>query len=427
MSEQSYTNDYNEAEEFSDIEWEEWDGKSPFLHHCIAGSIAGVAEHTLLYPVDTIKTHMQAYCSTCPDKVRCSGSPSKVKVVSKVLHSNPSISASSSSQTPHGMWSTMRNLIKHGYSVTPATAGTSSASHLQATLKGTRQSGTLTSSALSLSSENIAGGYSRLWRGVQTMAVGCIPAHALYFSTYEQVKSTFSTTTVNSTTGVSHTYLGPVGASIAGAASTFSHDLIMTPFDTIKQRMQLGHYEGMGHACTQILQLEGLVGFYRSFGVTLLTNVPYGVVMVSTNEFLRSVLLEWKNNNSDSSRNDGNPPVLDISTTIVSGCGAGMAAAAVTTPLDRIKTLLQTQKLGEALPRAAKTCPKAAAALKEMQLIKPEYSGLSDAFGSIVKEEGVIGLWRGLAPRLMTHAPAVAISWTSYEAAKRWLAQNFDG
>jgi len=54
-------------EEEIELEWEEWDGKSPFLHHCIAGSIAGVAEHTLLYPVDTVKTHMQAYCSVCPN------------------------------------------------------------------------------------------------------------------------------------------------------------------------------------------------------------------------------------------------------------------------------------------------------------------------------------------------------------------------
>jgi len=262
------------------------------------------------------------------------------------------------------------------------------------------------------------------------MAVGCIPAHALYFSTYERIKSTFSTTSTNPTTGVTQTYLGPVGASIAGAAATVSHDLVMTPLDTIKQRMQLGHYEGMGHAFGQICQSEGWVGLYRSFGVTLLTNVPYGMVMVSTNEFLRSVLLEWKQHGNDGGGggSNGNSQQLDISTTIVSGCGAGLVAAAVTAPLDRVKTRLQTQKLGEAMPRAAQSCPNAAAVLsKGIQMVKqPEYSGLSDAFGSIVKEEGLVGLWRGLVPRLLTHSPAVAISWTSYEAAKRWLAINFE-
>merc|ERR1711935_1081335 len=191
-----------------------------------------------------------------------------------------------------------------------------------------------------------------------------------------------------------------------------------------------GHYEGMGHAFGQICQREGGVGLYRSFGGTLLTNVPYGMVMVSTNEFLRSVLLEWKQHGNDGggSGSNGNSQQLDISTTIVSGCGAGLVAAAVTAPLDRVKTRLQTQKLGEAMPRAAQSCPNAAAVLsKGIQMVKqPEYSGLSDAFGSIVKEEGLVGLWRGLVPRLLTHSPAVAISWTSYEAAKRWLAINFE-
>ena len=34
-----------------------------------------------------------------------------------------------------------------------------------------------------------AGGFKRLWRGVQAMFLGCIPAHALYFSSYEIIKS----------------------------------------------------------------------------------------------------------------------------------------------------------------------------------------------------------------------------------------------
>ena len=46
-----------------DLEWEEWDpASSPltFADHCLAGSFAGVAEHTLLYPLDTVKTCWQS-------------------------------------------------------------------------------------------------------------------------------------------------------------------------------------------------------------------------------------------------------------------------------------------------------------------------------------------------------------------------------
>lgn len=43
------------------MEWEERDSsKMSLLSHCIAGSCAGIVEHLALYPVDTLKTHLQA-------------------------------------------------------------------------------------------------------------------------------------------------------------------------------------------------------------------------------------------------------------------------------------------------------------------------------------------------------------------------------
>lgn len=48
----------------TDLDWEDWDPKEgSFVHHMIAGSFAGVAEHALMFPVDTIKTFIQ--CERC--------------------------------------------------------------------------------------------------------------------------------------------------------------------------------------------------------------------------------------------------------------------------------------------------------------------------------------------------------------------------
>lgn len=397
-----------------DLEWEEWDGKSPFLHHCLAGSIAGVAEHTLLFPVDTVKTHMQAYCATCPNNPANADSASAKKVCVGPPSTHTAPTPNSSSQ---GMWSTMRNLIQHGHahghSTKPFVAHTNAA---LVRPKGARQTATLSSTGTATIESSVAvpfsKGYARLWRGVQTMTTGCIPAHALYFSSYEYTKAALSTPVVNPNTGTSHLHLGTFGASVAGAVSTFFHDLVMTPMDTIKQRMQLGHYNSMQHAITLILHHEGWMGLYRSFGVTVLTNLPYGMVMMSTNEFVRDTLLDIRAANGNTSQ------ILDLQTTMVAGCTAGAVAATVTAPLDRVKTRLQTQQFANATPihqDAVKACPKA---------IKPKlkYDGLVDALQSIIKEEGYVGLWRGLAPRVMTHTPAVAITWTTYETAKRWLA-----
>lgn len=42
----------------------------------------------------------------------------------------------------------------------------------------------------------------------------------------------------------------------------------------------------------------------------------------------------------------------------------------------------------------------------------------------IYAEEGIRGLFKGAVPRVITMAPASAISWTTYELMKNWLAKK---
>ena len=56
----------------------------------------------------------------------------------------------------------------------------------------------------------------------------------------------------------------PIRAAFCGATAAFSHDLFMTPFDTVKQRMQLGYYKNIGHCVRTIAAKEGLYSFYVS-------------------------------------------------------------------------------------------------------------------------------------------------------------------
>ena len=39
----------------------------------------------------------------------------------------------------------------------------------------------------------------------------------------------------------------------------------------------------------------------------------------------------------------------------------------------------------------------------------------------IYQTEGMVGFFRGVTPRILSHTPAVAISWTTYETAKEYL------
>ena len=467
----SYTssNDKYEQQEqelLLDDEWEEWDGKSPFLHHCVAGSLAGVAEHTLVYPLDTVRTHIQV-CAACHN-MNNNGHNTSTSPLTKALSAttqrggttnNTSIlqraagggggggrgvAAAVTSTTVHS--GSGGGASVHSMSMLQALRQLVAAPPPQPTLQattvvegGTAATSTTTTTTVASAAESIVGGagagggagISRLWRGVQTVLVGCIPAHALYFSTYEIIKKATLDTNGNVTT---------YGSALAGAAAVVSHDLILGPLDTVKQRQQLGHYNGLSHAVRLMIQNEGVMSLFRSFPVTLGTNIPYGVVMVGTNEFLKK---RWTNDGTEK---------LTLSVMLGASSIAGFVASATTTPLDRIKTYLQTQQLTPACllspnpGRAPDVCPltsvrnnksnasgsSAAAALASASTTttvvnKPLVADFRQAAIRIYQTEGMAGFFRGVTPRVLSHTPAVAISWTTYETAKKYLAHHFSG
>eukprot|EP00611_Tribonema_gayanum_P014329 TRINITY_DN2567_c0_g1_i2.p1 TRINITY_DN2567_c0_g1~~TRINITY_DN2567_c0_g1_i2.p1 ORF type:complete len:275 (-),score=90.35 TRINITY_DN2567_c0_g1_i2:267-1091(-) len=241
-----------EAVAVADLDWEDWSGEGNFVHHMLAGSIAGITEHTVMFPVDTIKTHIQCM-RECPER----------QAGARVL-------------------------------------------------------------------EMVRGqGMLRLWRGVGTMFMGCVPAHAAYFSVLEASKSRF---------GANAGGHKPVAAAAAGGLATVFHDAFMTPMDVIKQRLQLGYYRGIGDCVRTIVRTEGARALYRSFPTTLFMNIPYGAVMVAANESLKTALRPRGDHTT--------------ATFMAAGCGAGAVAAAATTPLDVVKTRLQTQALLTAAGRA---------------------------------------------------------------------------
>jgi solute carrier family 25 iron transporter 28/37 len=295
------------------------------------------------------------------------------------------------------MWQTMRFLMNEpvAAAATAATTTTTSSSFPP-----------LRAAAASSSSSSAVQGLARLWRGVEAILVGCIPAHALYFSAYEIVKAATRDPTTHEVT--------TWGSSLAGAAAVLGHDAVMTPLDTVKQRMQLGHYRaGVQQAFAHIYRTEGWQALYRSLPITLLSNIPYGMVMVSTHEFCIATLLKDQHANQLNS----------WQTVLVASSMGGFTAAALTTPLDRLKTSLQTQELAPACLRQIEDCPKqqwrnnTAAATTAA----PRYTSVFQAAQGIYQQEGIRGFARGWLPRVLSHTPAVAISWTTYEMTKQAL------
>jgi len=88
---------------------------------------------------------------------------------------------------------------------------------------------------------------------------------------------------------------------------------------------------------------------------------------------------------------------------ILAGGSAGAIASAVANPTDLVKVRLQTD--GQLKDAEGKLLPK-------------RYKGMVDAFKSIVKEDGVLGLWRGVGPTMGRATALAAAELATYDEAK---------
>jgi len=276
----------------------------------MAGAAAGIGEHCLMFPVDCVKTRMQALACDKP------------KLQSRSIWRN--------------LWFIMRTE-----------------------------------------------GLFRPMQGVQAMALGAGPAHAMYFGCYEMLKSKLTPLARSSTVPEFVVHFG------AGAAATVLHDAIMTPAEVVKQRMQMccsPHRTTLSCAAS-VYRTEGLAAFYRSYPTMLAMNIPFQCVHFAVYEAMQ----DWINPGREYR------PLRHA----VSGAAAGAVASAVTMPLDVCKTLLNTQEAN------------VLARLNASKVV-----GLWSAGVTVNRLAGFTGFYKGLWPRVLYQMPSTAIAWTTYEFFK---------
>lgn len=131
-----------------------------------------------------------------------------------------------------------------------------------------------------------------------------------------------------------------------------------------------------------VFKNEGLAAFYISYPTTLTMTVPFTAAQFSVYEYVKRIL---------NPRNEYSPV-----SHIVAGGVAGGVAAAITTPLDVAKTMLQT---------------RGTSSDKEIRTAR----GMMDALRIIYRREGLKGFGRGMSPRVLTFMPSNALCWLSYE------------
>lgn len=188
--------------------------------------------------------------------------------------------------------------------------------------------------------------------------------------------------------------------------------MILNPIDVIKTRYQV--YDGRGSAYTSVLgavrtiaREEGLRGFCSGMiPASIAATVSWGGYFY----FYEGC----KTRRLDSLRaREGASAVLSHTQVLLAGIEAGAIMTMFTNPLWLIKTRLQLQ--GAAAPVVAPMVAGQAVAQRQ-------YTGLADAISSIVRAEGVRGLYRGLLPALFLTSHG-AIQFVAYEFLKKKVEQ----
>ncbi|CAK6950170.1 mitoferrin-1 [Scomber scombrus] len=285
------------------------------MTHMTAGAVAGILEHTVMYPVDSVKTRMQS------------------------LQPDPNAQYK-------GVYEALKRIIK-------------------------------------------TEGFFRPLRGLNITVIGAAPAHALYFACYERVKRSLSDVIQNG--GNSHLANG-----MAGSVATVLHDAVMNPAEVVKQRMQMYNspYRGFLDCVRTVTHTEGFGAFYRSYSTQLTMNIPFQAVHFITYELMQEQLNPHRHYHPGSH--------------ILSGAAAGAVSAAVTTPLDVCKTLLNTQEN---------------VALNSVN-ISGHLSGMANAFRTVYRLGGFGAFFKGIQARVIYQMPSTAIAWSVYEFFKYFLTKQ---
>ncbi|KAF4334832.1 PET8 [Fusarium beomiforme] len=234
-----------------------------------------------------------------------------------------------------------------------------------------------------------SGGFNGIYRGIGSALVGSAPGAAFFFCTYEGVKGFLADKDNTSAPG----WKAPLAHMAAASAGEVAACAVRVPTEVVKQRAQAGHHGGSSSAALRaILSRYSSHGFvpmwrelYRGWGITVFREVPFTVIQFPLWEAMKS----WGR------RRRGGREVTGAESALY-GSMAGGLSAALTTPLDVLKTRVMLSK---------------------------ESVSVSEMFGRILREEGSKPFFAGVAPRVTWISIGGAIFLGSYQ----WAINTMNG
>ncbi|KAF3171609.1 hypothetical protein TWF225_002254 [Orbilia oligospora] len=236
------------------------------------------------------------------------------------------------------------------------------------------------------------------YQGVGSIILATLPSSAAFFLTYNFLVKTLSSTLLPSNNPHSKA-LQPAIHALSSAVAEGASCAILTPAEVIKQNAQVISPKSRDTTSLSLTVLKTLLkepkGLFRGYTALVSRNLPFTAMQFPLYEEIRRKIYKRKK--------IAHPSLIQVGIiTAISAGSAGSFAAAITTPLDVIKTRMMLLKDGG----------------------KSGSAGIFETAKMIVRTEGPKAIWKGGLLRAVWTFLGSGLYLGTFESSKIYLSRR---
>ncbi|KAK9836519.1 hypothetical protein WJX74_002116 [Apatococcus lobatus] len=197
---------------------------------------------------------------------------------------------------------------------------------------------------------------------------------------------------------------------VYGAGIFSSVTTVLFPLSVIKTRQMAIEsaspgLSGSAKMARQVWQADGIRGFYRGFGTIVFGAIPARGIYLTTLEAARS------GSSTMASRFTSTEAQAAGVANFVAGATASCVTQTIVVPIDVVSQRQMIAEGSRSAPTQKQAAPQGAGSANQRSGFK--------VMQHILRNEGILGLYRGFGASLFTFVPSSAVWWSAYGAYQK--------